>query len=331
MLRHTRTTVASRVERVRSVVRTALMTRSPIRGTSDGPRPSIVGVDLTRPFRGTAAVRAGLLTPAVLRGPRFRRLYPDIYVPANRELTLMLRSLAAFLHVGEHGVLVRYSAAELWNASCGGKDAPAEVTLPGSERRSRPDLIVHRFRPDPDEITRRRGCLVTTAERAAYDLARQDDLTEAVVAVDTLSHKRFDPAVLFDIAARHAGDRHIRRLPRVLALADARSDSPMESRIRLAIVRYGLPLPVLQHPVGPYKLDLAYPELKLAIEYDGREHLTPERARRDLRREAYLTAAGWTVVRIPAATVFRPLATAQLVRDELRKRGRQVPNVSPAW
>lgn len=274
---------------------------------------------------------AGLVTPAILSGPRFRRLYPDVYVPASLELTLTVRSLAAFRYTGENGILVRYSAAELWGASCGGKDAPAEVTLPGSERRCRAELVVHRFRPDPDEITRRRGCRVTTAERTAYDLARQDDLTEAVVAVDTLAHTRFVPAAVEEIAARHPGDRHLRRLPRVLALVDARSESPMESRIRLAIVRHGLPLPVLQHPVGPYRLDLAYPELRLAIEYDGREHLTPERARRDLRREAFLTAAGWTVLRIPAATVFRPRATAHLVRAELLKRGVTAPSVSAAW
>lgn len=90
---------------------------------------------------------AGLVTPAVLRGPRFRRLYPDIYMLAGRELTLTLRSLAAFLYVEGHGVLVRYSAAELWNASCGGKDAPAEVSLPGSERRPGPIWLSTGFDP----------------------------------------------------------------------------------------------------------------------------------------------------------------------------------------
>lgn len=172
---------------------------------------------------------------------------------------------------------------------------------------------------------------MTTAERTAYDLARQDDLTEAVVAVDTLAHNRFAPAVLTEIATRHPGDRHIRRLPRVLALADARSGSPMESRIRLAIVRHGLPAPELQYPVGPCLLDLAYPELRLAVEYDGREHLTQKRARHDLRREAFLTAVGWKVLRIAAGTVFRPRATALLVRDHLRIRGWSLPNVSAAW
>jgi very-short-patch-repair endonuclease len=78
----------------------------------------------------------------------------------------------------------------------------------------------------------------------------------------------------------------------------------MESRIRVAIEDAGLPMPVLQARVGPYFLDMAYPERKVAVEYDGREHLTPERARRDLSRQAYLTREGWTVVRFPASVVL---------------------------
>ena len=41
-------------------------------------------MDPTRPFRGSAAVAAGLVTPNVLRGPRFRRVFPDVYVAAAR-------------------------------------------------------------------------------------------------------------------------------------------------------------------------------------------------------------------------------------------------------
>jgi very-short-patch-repair endonuclease len=53
-----------------------------------------------------------------------------------------------------------------------------------------------------------------------------------------------------------------------------------------------LPVPVLQHPVGPYFLDLAYPALRLAIEYDGEAHRSQRRAMRDLDRQAYLSDAG---------------------------------------
>ena len=73
-------------------------------------------VDLTRPFRGPAAMAAGLVTASQLRGPRFRRMFPDVYVSAAAPY-LMCRSVAAAVHVGERGVLVGYSAAELHGAS----------------------------------------------------------------------------------------------------------------------------------------------------------------------------------------------------------------------
>lgn len=80
-------------------------------------------------------------------------------------------------------------------------------------------------------------------------------------------------------------------------------------------------MPVLQHPVGPYHLDMACPEIMLGIEYDGREHLTQERAARDLDRQAYVTAAGWTkVLRFGKGPVLHREVAAQ-VRSELAARG----------
>ena len=77
----------------------------------------------------------------------------------------------------------------------------------------------------------------------------------------------------------------------------------------------------MQFPVGPFLLDLAYPHIRLAIEYDGRDHRTAERALRDLRREAYLTRLGWGVLRLDAATVFAPRAAAIRIHRELVARG----------
>ena len=48
------------------------------------------------PFRGSEAVAAGLVTRHQLHGPRFRRVFPDVYVPAGADLSLLNRSLAAF-------------------------------------------------------------------------------------------------------------------------------------------------------------------------------------------------------------------------------------------
>jgi very-short-patch-repair endonuclease len=90
----------------------------------------------------------------------------------------------------------------------------------------------------------------------------------------------------------------------VIRLANPLAESPMETRIRLAIVLAGLPAPLPQVPVGPYRLDMAYPELMLGVEHDGREHLDQRRALPDLERQAFLTAAGWRIVRFPKEVVL---------------------------
>jgi hypothetical protein len=81
----------------------------------------------TEPFRGSAAVAAGLVTRGRLRGPRFQRLFPDVYVAAEVEVDLALRARAAHVLVNGRGVLGGWSAAELLGASCGPADDPAEV------------------------------------------------------------------------------------------------------------------------------------------------------------------------------------------------------------
>jgi hypothetical protein len=53
----------------------------------------------------------------------------------------------------------------------------------------------------------------------------------------------------------------------------------MESRLRMLLVLAGLPEPTVNHIVrddrGNWvrRFDLAYPDLRIAIEYDGRHHI----------------------------------------------------------
>ena len=273
------------------------------------------------PFRGRDAVAAGLVTAGQLRGPRFRTLFSGIFVRAEVEVDYAMWCAAGALAVEGRGVLGGWSAAELLGASCAPRSAPVELIVPGSSAPTRPGLVVRADRLTAEEIAWVDGVAVTTALRTAFDLGRRPPITEAICAVDALTRTcaiGVDEIAAF--AEHFPGARGSVQLPEVLRRSSPLSDSPMETRIRVAIEDAVLPTPVLQHPVGPYLLDLAYPELQLMIEYDGQEHLTPQRAARDLRRQAYLSTAGWAALRFLAKEVFQPALVAARVRAAIARR-----------
>jgi very-short-patch-repair endonuclease len=255
-------------------------------------------------FRGSAAIGAGLVTRRALQGPRFQRLYPDTYVRREPRPGFDLRSQAAFRYVEGRGALSGYSAAELLGASCGRPEAPAEVVVWGGRQRAHPGLIVSHRPVEPRELVGVGGILVTSPLRTAFDLARRGRLVERVVAVDALANARdFAPDLLLFYGARYRGARGNLDLAEVLTLADRRAASPMETRLRLVLVLGGLPRPQAQWPVQDEHartvvwLDLAYPDARVGVEYDGAVHTRPERVLRDIGRHTALLDQGWQVFR----------------------------------
>lgn len=274
------------------------------------------------PFRGSVAVGRGLVTAGRLRGPRFVRLFPDVYVSAAVDVTLRIRALAAHVLVDPCvGVVAGYAAAELLGASCGPIGAPPEVVVRGHIR-PHPGLLVHRGRVLGADRATAAGCRVTSARRTAWDLARRLDLDEAVVAVDALAFRgHFDPAELLARRAAEPGTPGCRRLDAVVSCADRRAESPMETRMRLALHHAGLPAPQVQHRLVDRgevvaRFDLAYPEARLAIEYDGEEHEDDLDRRRDIRTGRL----GWYTARFTKHEIRRPAVLADAVRDLLRHR-----------
>lgn len=84
-----------------------------------------------------------------------------------------------------------------------------------------------------------------------------------------------------------------------LSLIRVGADSPAETKLRLALLRAGLPEPELQvpsRPGGP-RADLGYPDLRIAIQYEGSVHLSPEQVRADQRRDTIFSADGWLILR----------------------------------
>ena len=264
-------------------------------------------------FRGSRAVAAGLSTWGQLRGPRFRRLFPDVYCPVGDEPPdLRLRSLGAYRLVEGRGVLSGYSSAVLLDADCAPHpDVPAEVTVSGGGRRVHDGLTVRRDRIAPGETTSVGDVRCTSPLRTAYDLGRQDDLVEAVVAVDRLANRhRFSPDLLLHFSTHYRGGPGTARLCRTLAYADPHAGSPMESRLRMIIVQAGLPRPKVQWVVQDVEartavwLDLAWPEHRIGVEFEGGGHTAPVEVLRDAGRYTRLVDRGWRIYRYTKYDVY---------------------------
>lgn len=83
-------------------------------------------------------------------------------------------------------------------------------------------------------------------------------------------------------------------------------ESPGETRLRLLLIRAGLPEPVVSCAVPTarrvFRADLGYPELCIALEYEGEYHFQggTEQARIDVARHEAMRDAGWIVLRVTA-------------------------------
>lgn len=146
-------------------------------------------------------------------------------------------------------------------------------------------------------------------------------------------------ASLASAAARHHRSVGAGRLREALPHLRPGPLSRRETLLRLRIIRAGLPEPmvgyqVLDHRLAPYEptVDLAYPDQRVAIEYEGDHHRTPEQFRRDIARYERLQDIGWIVVRVTADDVpdvegHRSQQTTQRIAARLQQRGWRATSV----
>jgi hypothetical protein len=155
---------------------------------------------------------------------------------------------------------------------------------------------------------------------------RTRPLDEAVVLVDRFVRSR---AGLLDEARASAAaltGRDCRHVREVAALADGLAESPQETRVRLLLHRSAPPPPVAQHvvrdPRGGFvaRVDVAWPECRVALEHDGAWHGEPGQFARDRERLNRLTAAGWTVVFVTAADLRHPDRLSRRIAATLAAR-----------
>jgi hypothetical protein len=210
-------------------------------------------------------------------------------------------------------VVTGRSAAVLWGVELAATWDDIELTLAPPAHPCRvPGVRVRRARVPAEHRWRRAGIPVTTAVATAVRLAGCLPGDDAVIAVDQMVESGIvdlGPVRALAAAQRGPGSARARS---VCALADGLAESPQETRLRLLIHRSDLPRPVAQYRVTDSRggriarVDFAWPDRKIALEYDGLWHAEPGQFAKDRRRLNRLREAGWTVIFVTAADMHQP-------------------------
>lgn len=278
---------------------------------------------MSKPFVGSEAIADGQLTRSQLR-TRYTRLFPDVYVNSDIEMTAATRAVAGWLWARRRGVVAGFSAAAV-HGSKWVEDA-GRVEVLHDNRHRLPGIQTRGDRFEKDEIEMVAGVLVTSPTRTALDLGCWYPTTMAVAGIDSLARATEIMAADVELlASRYRGRRGIARARRAIGLFDAGAQSPKESWLRVVLVQAGLPRPQTQIPVldevgnAIAYLDMGWEDQKVAVEYDGEQHRNDRRQYTwDVRRLELLERLGWIVIRVVAGD--RPADIVRRVRSALARR-----------
>jgi len=250
---------------------------------------------------------------AVLKTRFLERIWQGVYCIGEPTDELRLRALD--LSCGHRVPACLATAASMFGFDTENPTDLHVLNPPGHQLRPVDGLVVHRRDGAPLVMVGER--LATSPAWTAVEVARGLRRPRALATLDAaLRSGTCGRGELSYVARRHAGRRGIVAVRDLLLHADPRAESPMESEARLAMIDGELPSPELQYEIVDgngelRRLDFAWPEQRLAVEYDGLDwHGDSEAMRRDRRRQAALQDIGWTVFPI--------------VFDDVRHRAREV-------
>ncbi len=282
-----------------------------------GPLPSRLGGRFTIQEAARAGVgRSRRDAPDLLRPfPGIRSVTPvDTF--SERVSTYHRRMKPAHRYVGR-------TAMRLWGLPLPwewNRRESLQVAFPPDAAPPRTAGVMgRRLAPHRAETLILQGVPVVDAIAAFFSTAAELDLGHAIAVADALLTTADDYPGLGPgrpLATRESIARRLAEWGRFPGSATVREalkharekvESPKETETRLLLVNAGMHEPEIQFEVRVgrrliARTDLAYPELKIAIEYEGDGHRrSKEQWRVDIRRQRELATRGWIVVRLTQA------------------------------
>lgn len=177
-------------------------------------------------------------------------------------------------------------------------------------------------------MEQQQGIPTTSVLRTIFDCARVLPLREAVVIADSALRKGL--VTPEKLRSRRAFGRGAARVRKVVRLADPRSESVLESVLRVLLVENGLSPPRTQYVVRDEcgvvaRADFAWPEQRVLVEADGFEfHRDRGAYRADRRKGNAFAGLGWRLLRFRWEDVlYNPAYVVRVVSEEVnRERSR---------
>jgi hypothetical protein len=267
----------------------------------------------------------------LLRSGEVRRVVRGVYVDVRVEDSLDLRAAAVAKVLSPGCVVCLRTAGWLWGVDVLAMGAHLEIppidlmTPSGAAAPRRTGCVGHTGVLLPEDVVVLNDVRVTTRPRTAADLGRYLPRPDALASYDAMLRAGVPPEEIAEVLSRFARARGVVQGRELLALADPRAESPMESRTRLRCVDAGFPCPEPQIEVwddlGRFvaRLDMGYRKKRKAVEFDGHEtHSTAEAQRHDhVRREA-AEQCGWGIAVVTGEHVLgRSLAFERAVAELL--------------
>ena len=246
------------------------------------------------------AAACGLSADAVhrrVRTGKWRRLHPRVFLVGAHRLTDEARVRAAWLWADGEPAAITGPAAAYWHGMLERAPAVVEVTIPRRLRRHpRPGIRLRRRDLPWQDLVGVRDLWLADKPLAALESATV--LPEGSTFLDRAlqRHVRF-PAV-YRSFCRNMGRHGSSAAGRMLVAAADRADSAAERLLVRLLREARITGWALGHPFGSYRIDLAFPGTRLAIEVDGWAwHVDAARFRADRRKGNAITRAGWDLLR----------------------------------
>lgn len=244
----------------------------------------------------------GHLSPREL-SDQYVRITTGLWVDRRAPNSLVTRSVA-LTRLYPCAVLCGWSALALHGFQ------PESGSLPelntGKASHMREGVIFRRSGLHDSVIMDLQGVRVTTPEWSAYDIARNLPLRQATAALEGLTREGLDLDRLHRGVENSRGRWGSTKARRALSLMDLKSQSHMETHVRIDLALAGFKHfdAQVEVPELGYVLDLAHRWLKVGVEYDGRHHRNVQQEAKDSIRLSRLRAAGWIIIRVDYATIL---------------------------